>query len=398
MTRVLVVHSRYRTAEPSGENRVVDQEIDLLRGHDHEVEVFERCSDDIASFGALDKALLPAHTVWSPAEAARVTATVRAFRPDVVHVHNTFPLLSPSVVRAIGRSRVPVVATLHNYRLMCASSDLYRDGAPCADCLGHLPVPAVRHRCYRQSIVASLSVAALIAVGAPVWVRNVSLFVAISASQRALLVQGGLPAERTIVKHNFLPDPGACAGPPGDYMLSLGRLAPEKGLDLLMGAWDTARGAGPLPGRLVIAGGGPLAAVVESWAQDRPDVEYVGLRSPAECARLVAGARAVVVTSRHAEPFGMVAVEAMAAATPCLAPDAGAFPELLTDGAQGLLYPAGDAPALAAAVRRLLTDDGLARRLGAAGRRHYEEAFSPEAGLHALEAVYARAQETPCAA
>jgi glycosyltransferase involved in cell wall biosynthesis len=380
--RVLVVHNRYRSAQPSGEDAVVDAELALLRSGGHEATLFERRSDDIASMSLARKAMVPLRVPWNSAARDALLAELRASRPDVVHVHNTFPLLSPAVLAACASAGVPVVATLHNYTQVCPTGTLYRDGAVCTACTGRLPLPAVRHGCYRGSRLATVPLAANLAANRRRWLSTVERFFCISAAQRETLVANGMPGERLHVKHNFVPEPGVRRTGAGSHVLFLGRLTEEKGVRLLMSAWDRLGDVG-LP--LVIAGTGPLEDDVRAWAADRSDVRYVGLQDKAACRSLTAQAAAVVVPSVWLETFGLVVVEAMAAGVPAVAADHGSLPELVAD--TGLVHRPNDARSLADALRRVL-EPSLNQKLGEAARRRYEAEFSPQAGLANLVAGY----------
>lgn len=385
---VLVVYNRYRSGQPSGEDRVVDQERALLADAGHQVSTFERRSDDIAAMSLLRKAAVPFRVPWNPAVRSELAARLRAERPDVVHVHNTFPLLSPSVVAACADVGVPTVATLHNYMMVCPPGTLYRDGHVCIDCTHRLPLPAVRHGCYRGSRLATIPMAANLVVNRRRWWSGVARFFCISGAQRQILLQAGMPAERLAVKHNFVADPGVRRGGPGEHVLYLGRLTTEKGIRLLMSAWDMIAARGGIGVPLVLAGTGPLQEEVSRWAQDRDDVRYLGLQSRAECAKLMACAATVVAPSAWLETFGLVVVEAMAAAVPTVAAAHGAFVELIEDGVTGLLHRPGDAESLTECLRRIVATPEANRSMGEAARRHYEQDFTPSAGLERLVAGY----------
>lgn len=376
------MHNRYRSGQPSGENAVVDQEVALLAGAGHEVSLFERHSDDIAAMSLPAKASVPLRVPWNPAARGALATRLARERPDVVHLHNTFPLLSPSVLAACADAGVPVVATLHNYTLVCTPGTLFRDGKVCRDCVGGSPLPAVRHGCYRGSAVATVPGAVSQVLNRRRWRTGVSRFFCISAAQRELLVAAGLPAARLVVKHNFVPDPGVRRAGAGEHVLFLGRLAQEKGVRLLMAAWERA-GVG-LP--LVVAGTGPLEREVAAWAAGRDDVRYVGLADRARCRELTARAAAVVAPSEWLETFGLVVVEAMAAGVPAVAAGHGAFVELLGEGT-GLLHRPGDAGSLADALAAIV-EPGRNAALGAAARRRYVRDFTPEVGLSRLLSGY----------
>ena len=388
--KVLVVHNRYRSEQPSGENQVVDAETALLRSAGVRVRRFERYSDDIASMPLARKALVPVRVPWNRSARAELRAQLEIERPDVVHVHNTFPLLSPSVLAACADAHVPVVATLHNYGLVCPPGTLYRDGRICTDCVGGAPLPAVRHGCYRDSTAATVPMAVNLLVNRARWQNTVTRFFCISEAQRRLLVDAGLPAERMTVKHNFVPDTGRQRAGAGEHLLFLGRLTEEKGIPLLKAAWEQYTGKLPL----LIAGTGPLSDDVAAWADGRDDVAYLGLQDRASCQELIARAAAVVVPSTWLEAFGLVVVEAMAAGVPTVAPAHGAFEELVTDG--GLLHAPGDAGSLAAALNDVL-DPVRNEQMGEAARRRYEADFTPEVGLNRLIDGYQEAISAACA-
>ncbi|CAL9667589.1 glycosyltransferase [Streptomyces sp. enrichment culture] len=403
---VLVVHNRYNSAQPSGENNVVDQEVALLRGAGHRVGVFERRSDDIAGRSLPGKAAVPLLVPWNPAVRRELAARLRAERPDVVHVHNVFPLLSPAVLAACADAGVPAVATLHNYTQVCPPGTLQREGRSCTECVGAAtPLPAVRHGCYRDSRLATVPLAVSLSVNRRRWWSGVERFFCISAAQRDVLVAAGMPAERLAVKHNFVPDPDARRSGAGEHVLYLGRLAEAKGVRLLMAAWDEVAAGGGVGAPLVIAGTGPLEGEVTAWAAGRDDVRYVGLYDAEQCRRAVARAVAVVAPSTWLEAFGLVVVEAMAAGVPTVAAGHGAFVELVEDGATGLLHRPGDIASLAACLRRITAEPDRNRRMGLAARRRYEQGFSPAVGLERLvkgyraaiagRSVLARGGDTP---
>ncbi|MFI5942728.1 glycosyltransferase [Streptomyces uncialis] len=385
---VLVVHNRYSSAQPSGENNVVDQETELLRAAGHRVGLFERRSDDIPARSLPDKAAIPLLVPWNPAVRKELATRLRAERPDVVHIHNVFPLLSPAVLAACADAGVPAVATLHNYTQVCPPGTLQRDGRPCTECVGSTPLPAVRHGCYRDSRLATVPLAVSLAVNRRRWWSGVERFFCISAAQRDVLVRSGMPSERLAVKHNFVPDPDDRRAGSGEHLLYLGRLAETKGVRLLMAAWDEITADGGVGVPLVIAGAGPLEREVTAWAAGRDDVRFAGLYDPARCRRAIARSVAVVAPSTWLEAFGLVVVEAMAAGVPVVAAGHGAFVELVEDGVTGLLHQPNDPASLASRLRRITAEPDRNREMGRAARRRYEQDFSPAVGLERLVEGY----------
>jgi len=297
-----------------------------------------------------------------------------------------------------------VVATIHNYKLACASGDFFRDGVVCHDCSGRLPAPALQHGCYRGSRPATAPVALAMTAHRPAWRSLVSAYAFISAAQRDLLGGAGLPRERIFVRHNLIPalvaDGHQAAGrrERQPVVVYAGRLDAAKGLPVLMAGWDRYLAAeasrGPGLG-LVIAGSGPLEPEVTAWAATRPSVRLAGQLAPAACAQTMGTARAVILPSAWEETFGLAAVEAMALGVPPVAAGHGSFPELITDGVDGVLFSPGDPGALAAA---LADADRYPERYAGYGdraRKTYEQRFDPADSMQRLLGIYQYAIEHP---
>lgn len=397
--KIVLVHNRYRSAAPSGENRVVDQEGQALRERGHEVIPFERHSDDIEQWPAARRAAVPARVVWSREAHRALTAVLRGHKPDLVHVHNTFPLLSPAVLYACRDASVPVVATIHNYKLACASGDFFRQGAVCHDCARGLPWPGLRHGCYRGSRAATAPVTLAMGVHRPAWKSMVAAYIFISAAQRDLLSGLGLPKDRVFVRHNLIPGRSVPETSREDTVVYAGRLDEAKGLRLLMAGWDRYAGGSEGRGlRLVIVGAGPLESEVAAWAAGRPEVSAAGQVDAQRCAELMASARAVLLPSTWEETFGLVAVEAMALGVPPVAAAHGSFPELITPGVDGALFRPGDPAALAAAIADIGRDPGRYEAYGKQGRLTYEQRFDPDSSIEQLLEIYRYAAMHPIGA
>lgn len=388
--RILLVHNRYRSSAPSGENRVVDQEGEALATRGHDVMVFGRSSDEIEHWSLAKKAALPARSIWSPETRHSLTAMLREYRPDVVHVHNTFPLLSAAVLYACRDAGAPVVTTLHNYRLGCANGTFFRQGAVCHDCAGaSLPVPAVRHGCYRGSRAATTPIALAMGLHRRAWQSLVSAYVFISSSQRDLLSAAGLPQDRIFVRHNLIPHRSGPLVSRTPTVVYAGRLDEAKGVRLLMAGWDRyGQKSVPPALRLVIAGAGPLEAEVAAWASARPSVEMAGQVSADRCAELIAQAHAVVLPSAWEETFGLVAIEAMAAGVPPIAAGHGSFTELISPGIDGELFTPGDPEALALAIEEVAENPRRYEIYGEQARKTYQQRFDPERSIEDLLSIY----------
>ncbi|HSL74326.1 MAG TPA: glycosyltransferase family 4 protein [Ilumatobacteraceae bacterium] len=373
--RILQLHARYRVT--AGEDSVVDNEAAAMEraGHDVHQFVVENPSDRIAAVKAL------ARSLGNSTMSARVAQTVAEFRPHVVHVHNTWFALSWQAAIAPSASGVPVVVTVHNYRLGCIGSDLFRDDRICTACVGHSPLAGVRHGCYRGSRVQSALLAAEISVTRRrALLDRVDRFVAPSAFMADRLVDIGVPADRLVITPHFVADPGPRPIAPSatDEIVYVGRLAPGKGIDTLMQAWSTRR---PSASRLTVIGDGPLADQVRRT----PGVEFIGWRSHDDVTRRLLGARALVMPSEWYEPFGMVLIEAMSCGLPVIATTAAGARDIV-HAPHPLLVPPHDPERLAAALSAL--DDRTVDDVGAINRARFESQFSEPVGVARLESLY----------
>jgi glycosyltransferase involved in cell wall biosynthesis len=387
--RIVLVHNRYRSSAPSGENRVVDQEGKALAALGHEVIRFERDSDEIEQWSRTKKASLPVRVIWSREAQRGLTAMLGASRPDVVHVHNTFPLLSAAVLHVCRDAAVPVVATIHNRRLVCASGDLFREGAVCHDCVHGSPVPALVHGCYRGSRLATAPVVFSSSAHRRAWRSLVSAYVFASMSLRDQLSGLNLPQDRVFVRHHLIPRRTVSRERRDPTVFYAGRLDEAKGLRLLMTGWDHyRRGSSGTGLRLIIAGGGPLEQEVGAWALSRPSVEMMGQVDSNRCTELMASARAVIVPSTCEETFGLAAIEAMAVGVPPIVAGHGALVELVTPDVDGVLFRPGDATSLAAAIADVDAYPERYETYGDQARKAYEQRFNPERNLEQLLSIY----------
>jgi glycosyltransferase involved in cell wall biosynthesis len=353
---------------------VVDDEARLLSEAGHDVEVL---APTVGSPSRWELLRTGARVIWSRDAAAEVREIIRRFSPDVVHAHNLFPGLSPSVLREVD-GRVPLVMTLHNFRLICLPGVLYRDGKICEDCLGRVPWPGVIHGCYQGTVPASLALGVSLALHRSIATFDgVDLFLAISQFVRTKHIEGGLPPERVVVKPHFV-WAGRLRKRVGEYFLYLGRLSREKGVDTLLAACRKGKT------KLVIAGGGPEEPRLRSTAP--PNVKFLGTVSPARAVNLISSARAILVPSLSYEAAGRVVLEAYASGVPALASKVGGLPEVVRDGVTGLLLPRGDESAWAEAMQRF--DDSESERMGRNALQLWNQHYGPKTGLARLEEAY----------
>jgi glycosyltransferase involved in cell wall biosynthesis len=380
--KILLCHNFYQ--QRGGEDFVFADEGALLERHGHDVVRFSLHNDAIRRMNRLT---VTRNTVWNSTSHAGVGEQVRRFRPDVVHFHNTFPLLSPAAYYAARHEHAAVVQTLHNYRLICPDALFFRDGRICEDCLRRRVLwPAVAHACYRGSRPATGAVTVMLTIHrlAGTWKNAVDAYIALTDFARRKFIEGGLPASKIHVKPNFVyPDPGIGSGT-RDYAIFVGRLSPEKGVRTLLAAWEKLNGKIPLK----IVGDGPMAPYVRQMADQLKGVEWLGQRSLQETYELIGGAMFLIFPSEWYETFGRVAIEAFSKGTPVLASNLGAMAELVNPDRTGLLFPPGDADGLVAAVARLADDRGKLTAMSAAARAEFEGKYMEEQNRSMLEDVY----------
>jgi glycosyltransferase involved in cell wall biosynthesis len=388
--RVLVVHNRYRSEVPSGENQVVDGQIALLRGAGVEVEAYLRSSDEIVDFSWAQRLELGVRPIFSRQDVANVDGVIDRFRPDVVHVHNVYPLISPAVVSRAKSRGCQVVQTVHNSRHVCSAGTLFRDGTICTDCLGRtsFPWPAVVHGCYRGSRAQSLALGMAIARHQNTW-RQLDRFLPVSGFIGGLLASTGIPRERIHVVPNSVPDPGPPA-PLGQGFLFVGRLAPEKGIRLLLDAWERS-GLGDET-ELTVVGDGPERAAVEHAATQLAGLRYAGHETPEQVRLRMRQTRSVVVPSVCFEGLPTVILESYASGRPVVATKIGSLEALVTRNVGWLAPP--DQDALAATLRQSW-HDAAALPMARRARELYLAQFTPSAVLAELLHVYRSLVSSP---
>jgi glycosyltransferase involved in cell wall biosynthesis len=385
--RILLVHSYYQ--QPGGEDVVVANERHLLEQSGHATELHTAHNAVISGFaGKLDAFL---HVTYNTRAREALAEQLARFRPEIVHVHNTFPLLSPSIYDACADAAVPVVQTLHNYRTICAAADFFRAGKPCDLCKDGHPYRAVWHRCYRGSLLGSAASAHMIAHHRrrATWSSKVARFIALSPFARAKFIEGGLPADRIVVKPNFTADPSAPGLDRRHGALFVGRLRAEKGVAQLMEAW--ARVDYPLR----ILGDGPerrrLAALAPA------NVTFEGRVAPERVRAAMREASFLVLPSLVYENFPLAVAEAFANGLPVVAYHHGAFADIIEDRVTGRLVEPRNLAALAEAVTELAARPDLVQAMSRAARGQYERLYTPERNIELLLAIYWQARNEPSA-
>jgi glycosyltransferase involved in cell wall biosynthesis len=383
--RILSVHNSYQQA--GGEDIVFAAERDLLRSYGHEVFEYMDTNDRLVSMSLVDAA---SNTIWSDSSYGALKKRVIETSPDIVHFHNTFMMISPSAYYACREVGVPVVQSLHNYRLACPSAIFFRDGKNCEDCLGKkIPWPGVLHGCYRGSRLQTLVVASMLGYHnlRETWMRQVNSFIVATHFSRDKMIAAGLPHDRIFIKPNFsISNQKKNSSLEKGYVFMSGRLSLDKGTNVVLRAWKDLEN---IP--LRITGDGPLQNLVADFSQAHPALlNYYGRVSRAEVHGLLQGSRFVVFPTRMYEVFPMVIAEAFSYGVPAIASRLGAMEELIRDGETGLLFNPGDSLDLAEKVQWLWNRPMEAERMGRAAYAECREKYAPEKNYQLLMDIYAK--------
>jgi glycosyltransferase involved in cell wall biosynthesis len=382
-----MLHNRYLV--PGGEDQSTAAEVALLTDYGHQVELLEHDNREIANLG---KARTAARTLWSSESYQRVHSELRDGQFDVMHVQNFFPLWSPSVYYAAAKCGIPVVQTLRNYRLMCVNYSFFRDGHVCEDCLGRfMPWSGIVHACYRNSRMGSSVVAAMIGLHKIMgtWANRVDVYVALTEFARTKYVAAGLPAEKIIVKPNFL-HPSPLPGPGrGGYAVFVGRLSPEKGISTLLEAWKSPK----ITFSLRIIGEGPLEDSVKAAVADCPRIQYLGSRSPGQVLDVLREAEFLVFPSEWYEGMPRVVIEAFAVGTPVIASNIGAGATMVVPGKNGFHFPPGNVSALRGLLESHACNPNELLGMRYNARASFESHYTGQANVDLLLSVYRKAQQ-----
>jgi glycosyltransferase involved in cell wall biosynthesis len=386
--KVLIVHNAYQ--QPGGEDVVFEQERRMLEREGHQVLIYHRTNDEIKQYSALRQLSLIPRTVWDSNSRREFSSLLAKERPDLVHVHNTFVMISPSIFSACADVGIPVVHTLHNYRLLCPGATFYRDGRVCEECVAHTLWRSIGHGCYRDSRAVTATVALMVSVhrGLKTWRAQSHYYIALSEFARRKFVEGGLPSEKIFVKPNFVyPDPGASAAKE-NYAVFVGRLSPEKRVGTLLAAWQRLGSQF----QLVIIGGGPERIALEAFAQRRQlsGVRFMGHLDRQDVIGVVRKARFLVFCSEWYENFPVTIAEAFACGTPVVGSRLGAMQEIVRDGITGLHFKAGDPNDLADKMEWAWTHPQEMAAMGMEARSVYESNYTADRNYSLLVDIYNR--------
>jgi glycosyltransferase involved in cell wall biosynthesis len=380
--KILLVHNSYQL--PGGEDQVFAQETELLRGRGHQVVLYRASNDQVKDQNPL---VTVANTIWNQRAYGELRELLYREKPDIVHVHNTFQVISPAIYYAANEEGIPVVQTLHNYRLLCPASTFFRNGKVCEDCLGKkIPWSGVLHSCYRNSKLASAAVAVMLATHnyKQTWNQTVSAYIALTDFARNKFIEGGFPAEKIFVKPNYLQtDPGPGDGK-GNYALFVGRLTPEKGISTLLAAWRQIGNDLPLQ----IAGDGPLASEVEKASREMENVTWLKWLPRDEILQRMKDASVLILPSTWYEGFPMIISEAFAVGLPVITSNLGSMSSIVDHQRTGLHFEPGNAAALVEAVRWWSAHRAEAAFMRTEARLEYETKYTAEENYKQMMNIY----------
>lgn len=387
--KIILVHNAYQ--RPGGEDAVFEQECRMLEQAGHQVVAYRRSNWDAEAYRRIRLLSLAKRTVWASDSRRDFLQLLRQEKPDLVHVHNTFVMISPSIYSACFQAQVPVVQTLHNYRLLCLAANFFRDGKVCEECLGTSLWRGVGHACYRQSYPASAVVALMLSSHRlrHTWQREVSCFIALSQFARNKFVEGGLPAEKIFVKPNFVaPDPGA-RHTLGDYALFVGRLSPTQRVDTVLAAWKRLPRSIPL--HIIGDSSDRQQLQAQAAGQGLPNVEFQGQLPREQTLAAIHRARFLIFASEWYENFPMTIAESFACSTPVICSRLGAMQEIVSDGRTGLHFTPADSQDLAAKVEWAWTHPEQTQAMGTQARAEYEHKYTAEKNYPLLLEIYRHA-------
>lgn len=390
--RILQCHNFYRF--PGGEDQVFHDESWLLKKHGHEVFHYLRDNRDIDNMSRID---LAKATIWNRKTVSDLEALIHQVSPELIHFHNTFPLISTSAYHTAKRYHIPIVQTLHNYRVMCPSATLFRKGKECHSCVNStFAIPGIIHKCYRSDRKATAVAATANAFQRAIKksLHLVDRFIALSETSRQQFKLAGIPGSKLIVKPNFVrPDPEVGTAK-GNHVVFVGRLTEEKGIDSLLEAWQ-AEPANPISNiPLRIVGQGPLEDKVRHIASQNQNISYLGQLKHNEVMDQISQSHVLVFPSIWPEPFGRSMIEAFATGTPVVASTAGSIPEIVQHEVNGLHFTPGNAKDLQHQVVRMFTEPDLHAKTSIGARTSYEQRYTADANHDVLMRTYVEAIES----
>ena len=375
---ILVLHNKYQ--QDGGEDAVVAAEVSMLGSANHNVRL--ELLDNASISSLKEKVFTFVNTPYNRHSAKWLENLVRLHVPDIIHVHNFFPLMTPAVHETAFTLGIPLVQTLHNYRLLCANAQFLRGGQICEKCISGSSAWGIVHRCYRNSLPGSIAVVRMQqrANIKKTW-SKVSRFIALTKFARQKFIEGGIPASKIVVKPNFYMGNEFEDVGPRNGALFVGRLSAEKGIDMLVEAWAA------FPDHiLTVVGDGPLRTTLEASAPS--NVNFLGFQPPNVVQKKMRQSSLMIVPSIWYEGFPMIVVEAYANGLPVVASRIGSLNEIVEDGVTGGLFDVSDMGDMARVTKRILSSANTINNFSVNARDRYKEKFNKDANLKEIMEIY----------
>lgn len=386
--KILQIHNYYKNK--GGECAVVHAEKKLLEQHGNTVIQFVEDSADIGNYSLVKKATSLLQIPYNVSIRSQLLAMIRENRPDVAHVHNVFPLVTPSIYHALKQYNIPVVQTIHNFRMLCPNGLFFTQGQICESCTTNGFIAAVKKKCMHDSYVISglYSSALWFAWKTGNFPYNINRYIVFNNFTAKRLVTGGVPHDRIIIGKNFIDSFVEEPSNKEQYVLYIGRLSREKGIETLLNAFPSHRTLA-----LKIAGTGPMQEDIEKYVENNPSkkIELLGfVRGPIK-ENLLQKAICSIVPSECYENAPLSIIESFASATPVIASRIGGLPEMIEDGKTGLLFPPGDVSGLANAILLLADNPAIASSMATDALNYAKAHYTPEQHYQHLLKSYSEA-------
>ena len=385
--KILFIHNRYK--QFGGEDVAVELETSILSENGHEVRTVFFDNSPIDGFGSKIKNAF--NSIHNFSSARKVAGIIREFGPQIIHIHNLFFIASPAVLYAAKKNKIPVVMTLHNYRLICANALLLRNNQVCELCIHKkLPLAGIRYKCYRNSASESALVTTITGVHKLIgtWKNKVAAFITLNEFSRSKLLYSSLniAPEKMITKPNFVPDPGEGKEQREDFFLFAGRIVKEKGVHILTEAF-----ADMPQQKIIIIGDGPEKRTLEQKFKNHANISFTGQLDKLQVKEYMKRCKAFICPSIWYEGAPLTIIEAFATGTPVIASRLGAMAESITDGFNGLHFTAGDANDLRNKIGILLRETVDNKMFYKNARQTYLEKYHPEMHYDAILKIYKNA-------
>lgn len=384
--KILFIHNFYQTSSPSGEDAVFKNEVELLRRRGHTVVIYEKHNDDVSEDP--NRLKIAINTIWSKESYREITELIKQEKPDLAHFHNIWYLISPSAYYACKDAGVPVVQTLHNFRMFCANGLLLRNEKPCEECVGKPPWRGLLHGCYRDSrfFTAPVVFAEWLHSVRNTWQTAIDAYITLTDFGKKKFIQCGLPEKKIFVKPNFLTYPRNLSTSPQQYAIFIGRLSKEKGVNVLIDALKYLNNFS-----LKLIGDGPMRQKMEAEVKSQgleQTVEFLGKRSHTECMELLKSSRFLILPSVCYENFPMTIAEAFACEKPVVASRLGVMADIVEDKKTGMLFNPGDPADLAEKISWMMENEAACIGMGRNARTEFENKYADDHNFDTLIDIY----------